>query len=495
MKNNKIILIVALLLLCFQSCNSWLDVQPNDKFTEKQVFSTRAGFYTAVNGIYTTMNSKNQYGAALSFEMIEIMAKRYNVRTDNQMYSNIAGYAYTDTNVASYLSNVWEGMFKNILTCNIILKNIDLQKELLGEKEAAILKGEMLAARAFMHFDLLRLFGPIYAINKDKTSIPYNLSVGDVISPLHTAEEVINNYILKDIIEAEALLKKFDPIITEGRMSSKTDEELKAGIDDTYRYRQLRLNYYAVLLLKARVELYKGDKEAALATAKMLIKDSDVANYFPFVDPNSIIGSTLNPDRMFSTECLFGLYDNTRGDKLKNYFDPASSSSSLLQPRTGFVNAQLFSPTSEVGDYRKQSQWGISTSPTNSEPILIKHLKIANDGLFFATFTPLMRLSEAYLIAAESEPVLADGLKHLNEIRLKRGVMELNITAQAAFDSAILMEYSREFFGEGQMFFYYKRRNINIPSTNNGQAASTIGFANNSVRAVPTIPESETSPR
>ena len=47
----------GVILVCGVGCSSFLDVQPKDKQSEKQLFATRGGFYTAVNGIYNKMAS------------------------------------------------------------------------------------------------------------------------------------------------------------------------------------------------------------------------------------------------------------------------------------------------------------------------------------------------------------------------------------------------------------------------------------------------------
>lgn len=74
------------------------------------------------------------------------------------------------------------------------------------------------------------------------------------------------------------------------------------------RYRQLRMNYYAVLALKARVYLYAGEKDKALQAAYKLLKDKTVSEWFPPVDPNKLLANNVDPDRVFSTEVLMGIY-------------------------------------------------------------------------------------------------------------------------------------------------------------------------------------------
>lgn len=82
----------------------------------------------------------------------------------------------------------------------------------------------MLAVRAFLHFDMLRLFGPVYKLHPEAVSIPYNESSKVAALPLMTADSVLHEKILRDLDEAEKLLADSDPVIENGRwpLSGKT---------------------------------------------------------------------------------------------------------------------------------------------------------------------------------------------------------------------------------------------------------------------------------
>lgn len=60
-----------------------------------------------------------------------------------------------------------------ILNCNKLLKNIQGKQSLFTGYNYDIIRGEALALRAMLHFDMLRLFGPVYSLNPDGTAIPY----------------------------------------------------------------------------------------------------------------------------------------------------------------------------------------------------------------------------------------------------------------------------------------------------------------------------------
>jgi hypothetical protein len=85
----------------------------------------------------------------------------------------------------------------------------------------------------------------------------------------------------------------------------------------------------------------------------------------------------------------------------------------------------------------------------------------------------LIRLPEMYYIAAEcSDPATAIG--YLNTVREQRGLSDLSAGSdEAAVQTEILKEYQKEFYAEGQMFYYYKRLNLSqirfsgIPGSDN----------------------------
>ncbi len=66
MKKNILILVIPLLL---SSCESWLDVKPNDRISEEATFSTPRGFELALNGVYVDLNKTSLYGQALTWDV------------------------------------------------------------------------------------------------------------------------------------------------------------------------------------------------------------------------------------------------------------------------------------------------------------------------------------------------------------------------------------------------------------------------------------------
>jgi hypothetical protein len=65
-----------------------------------------------------------------------------------------------------------------------------------------------------------------------------------------------------------------------------------------------------------------------------------------------------------------------------------------------------------------------------------------------------------YYIAAETSKTLEEKIDLLNAVRTHRGIAMLANTLEAAqVNAEIFKEYRKEFYQEGQLFFYYKRTN------------------------------------
>ncbi|TWV99822.1 hypothetical protein [Chitinophaga pinensis] len=68
-------------------------------------------------------------------------------------------------------------------------------------------------------------------------------------------------------------------------------------VDFFLQQRNGRLNYFAVKALKARVQLYRANKPAALAEAKAVIEGA--GKWFPWTNLKLVTGNGGFPDRTF----------------------------------------------------------------------------------------------------------------------------------------------------------------------------------------------------
>ena len=72
------------------------------------------------------------------------------------------------------VENIWAQAYSLISNINLILKNCEDRREVLSDEYYNLIKGEALGLRALLHFDLFRLWGPVYRqASETALTIPY----------------------------------------------------------------------------------------------------------------------------------------------------------------------------------------------------------------------------------------------------------------------------------------------------------------------------------
>ena len=480
-------IIYTMIIACttlFASCDSWLEVKPYDQIAEGELQKSEEGYQKMLNGIYIDLNSDALYGQTLSVEMIEVMGGAYTIGTDNSVWGNykdLSSYQYNTEYWRNRLDQTWNKAYALILNCNKILETIDGNKNLFTDGNYYIIKGEALALRAMLHFDMLRLFGPVYSKDSDKKAIPYYTKQTNSPEPILTAQEVMEK-ITTDYEDALNYLAN-DPVKTEGTMMSSTED----GSSNFLRYRALRLNYYAVEALMARAYLYMGNKTEAFKYATDVIKTAD-QNIFPFVDKNLVIGSPADPDRIFSSEVLFALTNTSRGTIHKNFFDPSRLPNYVFRMDDSMMSNLVYGGAATTGGYQDDYRYRACWMATGSNRYFYKYSDMVANGSIQNTMIPMVRLGEMFLIAAESQSGdLKAGVQYVNALRRNRGVASLTTLTP----DLLKYEYIRELYGEGQLFFLYKRLNSDIITS---ATSSKNPKASDLIFVVP-LPDTETENR
>ena len=480
-------IIYTMIIACttlFASCDSWLEVKPYDQIAEGELQKSEEGYQKMLNGIYIDLNSDALYGQTLSVEMIEVMGGAYTIGTDNSVWGNykdLSSYKYNTEYWRDRLDQTWNKAYALILNCNKILEAIDGNKNLFTDGSYYIIKGEALALRAMLHFDMLRLFGPVYSKDSDKKAIPYYTKQTNSPEPILTAQEVMEK-ITADYEDALNYLAN-DPVKTEGTMMSSTED----GSSNFLRYRALRLNYYAVEALMARAYLYMGNKTEAFKYATDVIKTAD-QNIFPFVDKNLVIGSPADPDRIFSSEVLFALTNTSRGTIHKNFFDPSRLPNYVFRMDDSMMSNLVYGGAATTGGYQDDYRYRACWMATGSNRYFYKYSDMVANGSIQNTMIPMVRLGEMFLIAAESQSGdLKAGVKYVNALRRNRGVASLTTLTP----DLLKYEYIRELYGEGQLFYLYKRLNSDIITS---ATSSKNPKASDLIFVVP-LPDTETENR
>ena len=472
---TRTITCACLLLAGTTSCSDWLDVTMSDKVMENTLFDTNKGYLTALNGIYLEMN--DLYVDKLTAGNLDVMAQYYNV-TKNYSHSKAlyANYEFNDPTFESYRNSVWSGAYRLIANANVLLERCDADDATIEADFYPIVKGEALALRALLHFDMLRLFGPVYSeATASKECIPYQKSSSKDIQPLLPASEVLQN-VIADLEQAAKLLKDADPIITEGVRNAAQNDN---GLDNNnLNYRQLRLNYYAVQALLARAYSWGGDKVKAYEIAKNEIIDkitTEKLAVFPWATEEQV-HATGKADRIFSSEVFFALYKTNLSNLYTNLFSSAldANTGRLAFVGSSYNNSKITHFYDDENDWRRE-MWEVAEANASesegegegededeegSTLYLVKFKEFDYDAQTNGTelyryMMPLIRLSEVYLIAAEGAPTSEEAYQYINTLRLHRNCRD--VVDNGDLQGAITAEFAREVIGEGQLFYYYKR--------------------------------------
>ncbi len=449
MQKTRNILGIIFFSLLSVSCQEWLDVSPSTEVKYDDLFSYKNGFKDQLTGVYTALCSEKLYGVELGFGMLDVLGQQYYLwsAAANGPYYNLHRFEYDNPKIEAIINTIWADMYNAIANVNILLQGIAEHRGVLAEDEEKIYEGEAYALRAFLHFDLLRLFGKSYVSGADEKAIPYVKEISKKVTPLSTVSEVLD-LVTEDLEKAVALLEE-DPI--------------KAGKATTsfLGTRSFHLNYYAVRALMARVYLYKNDKVNALKNAQEVI----LSEKYPWTSK----GAVATPDRkdrdgIFSPECIWML-NNTQLKILTETYLKESDNTLYCD---GDVIDEIFESQIYGGlDWRyiyyfERPDWYWLSNK------LYQYTTSAYNNR-----QPLLRLSEMYLIAAECATSKKEAVEYLNTLRQHRGFEESHNLKEDVTDeylqTAIGKEYRKEFIGEGQWFLYCKRTdqavlpNVTVP--------------------------------
>lgn len=431
--------ITASLLLT--SCNEWLDVQPKSQVEDTELFETESGYKEALAGVYSSMVSTSTYTKEMTYGFIGVLGQEWDFYYSSQ-YDDAVTYNYSASYPTNYIRNIWANSYSGIANVNNLLAHIDDNPKLFSLDNHDVIKGEALALRAFLHFDLLRCFGVSYAVNPNQPSIPYSTALSYRVFPQLTVHEVAEA-VIKDLLDAEALLQTSDPIVT-GR-------EITESTDNGYLYnRQLHLNYYAVKAIEARAYMWMGECDKALDAANRVIESGK----FEWATVSNL---QAGYDRCFADEHLFALNNLTLTADIADEFFSDGSSYSFAVTRDRLLD--YFDNATQ--DYRYTFLFKSGSATHANNRYLMKYDEPSGSDTYYKYKMPLVRLSEMYLIKSEVEYRKGDidaAKATLNKLRVARNLPALD-ELPSDFELGLIHEYRREFLGEGQLFFLYKRLN------------------------------------
>lgn len=447
---KKIYILILAAFACV-SCNDWLDVQPSTQIEKEKAIESTQGFRDILIGTYIRMKSPSLYGKELTWGAVEYLAQHWEAGQRETAQYQLSQYDYYGRNALNTTGYMFNNLYKAIADVNGILDVVDEKQAMLIKGNYELIKGEALAIRAFCHFDLLRLFGPMPGGDIPQGAIlPYVKSVSRTANT-HLTYAEYSNQILADLNAAQHYLEKVDLILKYNLRELNLQSGNRLEESDTFfAYRQMRMNYYAVLAQKARVNLWLNNKTEALENARKVIGAKDKKG-----QPIYTLGSKAEMeagDYSLSNEHILALTNHSLSDA--EWQRSQGTVYTLKAKLDRFYTAT---------DIRGQLLWTEKLENSIREFHSKKYAQIDKSGTdvrnnWAKNAIPLIRLYEMYLIEMECSPLAEAANIWNNTLSAMRDVEKVaEFSSREELGNLLIMEYNREFYAEGQAFYAYKR--------------------------------------
>jgi hypothetical protein len=434
MKNIKKLTIVAgfVSATLMGSCKKeFLELQPYTQIPGSEAASTVANMTSALNGAYYGLINTNLYGRTLPV-FGDLLADNVFVSVANSgRYLNEQNYAITVSD--GDVSGIWSTSYNDILRANNVINST-----ITGEGVDQM-KGEAYGLRALNYFNLVRLFAKPYTDDPAAPGVPLVLAFdpnppSDWVLPARSTVAEVYAQILSDLDNAYTLMTTY-------RGSSYFSK-------------------YAARALQAKVNLYKGDYQAAYDQANdvitsggfTLVSATGLSAYFAAQDPATGKVETLfqvasDPVNNNSYDELVALYqqDGTYGDLL--------------------ATKSLFDLYSETDARKELIVEGVRNKTGGEDPAYLV-MKYSNANGNYG-LKKVLRLSDVYLIRAEAAARLnkPDALTSLNALMAQRDPSLVYASTGQQLLNDIITERRKELAFEGDRFFDLNRLKLPIQRT------------------------------
>ncbi len=471
---NYLPLLLLFGLFTLQSCSDFLEQEPGTKISITEQLSTKQGVLTALNGIYSTLESNlrgerfavyaDLQGGNLKFAPAKTGSSSVGVISTPINISNL--YSFDDQSNDSDFATFYNDSYDIINQCNLILEFTDALTDATSSEKNQI-KAEALSIRAYSHFLLAEVFSQNYGYTPDAShlGIVYNTQslLNGIQYPARKTAFETYTLLVADLKEALTLY---------------ADNSLLTGPSYSF------FSATSTKALLARVYLSQNDWQNAYELANDVIEHSAVS----LTPSSSYISEWENPNLPIS-------------EILLEFSVPKDASGAV-----GGSMAAMFgyTTTTNYGNY-VASQDLISLYETNDirknlfliKPLstLVNESQVSRDYYFTKKFQDnpgyvAFRLSEQFLIRAEAALRLdnpSQATTDINTIRARAHATLL--TNSENLEEAVFLERRKELCFEGHLFFDIARNKKDV-SRNDGCISLNCEINYPSLKYVLPIPQS-----
>ncbi|UII80286.1 RagB/SusD family nutrient uptake outer membrane protein [Flagellimonas sp. CMM7] len=428
-----LIVIIVINLFELLSCEDFVEVEtPRNEIVSANVFNNDATAISAISGIYSNMINGNllSFSSTAMDKFGGLSADEFFSNASSDLEQQFALNALLPTN-GQLASTFWGDLYEQLVNANAIIEGLEESTQLTPSVKEQ-LEGEAKFIRAFYHFYLVNMFGPVPVVTST------NVEVNNTASRIPI--EQVYEQILIDLLDAE---------------------ELMENNFDTANGERVRPNRGTAQALLARVYLYVENWAKAEEYATNLINNT------------ALYGLESNLNNVFlanSVEAIWQLKPNTP----ENFITPQAARFILTtapsnRGLTVALTNDLFNAF-EPGDLRQINWIGtVEDGGTFYFPFKYKNVTIA-----FEEYSVVFRLAEQYLIRAEARAQqnnLPRAIEDLDLIRQRAGLTLITDTNPGILQSDLLLAIEQE--RRVEMFTEWGHRWFDLKRT--GRADAILG--------------------
>jgi tetratricopeptide (TPR) repeat protein len=405
------------------SCSkSFVDKTPTNNIPTEEALNSVTALQSSLNGTYAEIRNFDQFGRDWPI-LGDLMADNIFVESNNSgRYIPQWGYYTPVTDAVP--QDMWAESYTGILRCNQII-----DANVPGADE---IKAQATGVRALLYFKMVTTWGANYTKDTSSLGVPLVLHYDVSALPKRSSVGTVYNQIVTDLTTAMNAAPDYDP-----------------GIGS------IVISKWSAEAILARVYMYMGQYQKALDAA------NDVINQGPFslVKYNAFVGFWGNPaPNKDATETIFEVdadavnnngFDDLGGFYYNGYQDVYATSDLVA----------LYAPT----DIRNNWFMPGKAKNKNDVNIVIKFPNALNND---KDNLKVIRLSEVYLIAAESANRLGDDGTATDMVN---AVAEIRDTAFHGYTSTgtallndIITERRKELACEGDRLYDMNRLSLQI---------------------------------
>lgn len=214
---KKVVLYALSFMIGMTSCESYLDIYPEDKITSENFWKSKEDVVLALNGVYNVLRNTYIYGYGGGYDACTPNAYQW-AHWEGQQMQVGAGQIFSGS--GGIVSERWTACYKGINRANYFLENVDKVIDIPAE-DKALYKAEVLFLRGVYYELLAKSYGGVPLILKQ-------ISTEDSRRLTRASEEEVWKQVHADYDEAIKVLPKNASAVGRATLGAALGMKMKA---------------------------------------------------------------------------------------------------------------------------------------------------------------------------------------------------------------------------------------------------------------------------